>query len=219
VGRHYSLSWSDPNTRLNWSPHIHQVRKQTALRMGKLGPLLNRKSDLSVTNGVPLYRQLIRSMMDYACPAWWPMSGSYRCYNPSVFALLLVTPCTYQADTQGFRFTLFADHIRALTASFDSKLADAENPLVRQIGRYLRWPRVDPVAWRESQGRQGPAGQSRPSPAMAMSTKQIAFGGDQPSAFPLPWLRVFRDLIIIFINCNWLVTRWQWLFYMCTNMR
>jgi hypothetical protein len=33
---------------------------------------------------------------------------------------------------------LFADHIRALTSSFDSKLADVENPLVRQIGRYLR---------------------------------------------------------------------------------
>jgi hypothetical protein len=33
---------------------------------------------------------------------------------------------------------LFADHIRALTVSFDSKLADVENPLVRQLGRYLR---------------------------------------------------------------------------------
>jgi hypothetical protein len=33
---------------------------------------------------------------------------------------------------------LFADHIRARTASFDSKLADVGNPLVRQLGRYLR---------------------------------------------------------------------------------
>jgi len=33
---------------------------------------------------------------------------------------------------------LFADHISALTASFDSKLADVENLLVRQLGRYLR---------------------------------------------------------------------------------
>jgi len=36
-----------------------------------LGPLLNRKRDLSVRNGVLLYKQLIRPMMDYACPAWW----------------------------------------------------------------------------------------------------------------------------------------------------
>jgi len=25
-------------------------------------------------------------------------------------------------------------------------------------------------------------------------------------------------IIIIFINCNWVVTRWQWLYYMYTNM-
>ena len=32
----------------------------------------------------------------------------------------------------------FADHIRALTEIFDSNLADAANPLVRQLGKYLR---------------------------------------------------------------------------------
>ena len=26
-------------------------------------------------------------------------------------------------------------------------------------------------------------------------------------------------IIIIFIHCNWVVTRWQWLFYMYTNMK
>jgi len=26
-------------------------------------------------------------------------------------------------------------------------------------------------------------------------------------------------IIIIFIGCNWVVTRWQWLFYMYTNMK
>jgi len=39
--------------RLNWS-HIHQTRKKTAQRMGILGPLLNRKGDPSVRNGVLL---------------------------------------------------------------------------------------------------------------------------------------------------------------------
>jgi hypothetical protein len=56
--------------RLTWSPHIDQVRKRAAQRLGMLGPLLNRKSDLSVRNRVLLYKQLIRPMMDYACPAW-----------------------------------------------------------------------------------------------------------------------------------------------------
>jgi hypothetical protein len=42
------------DTQLHWSPHIDQVRKKTA-QMGMLGPLLNRKSDLSIRNGVLLY--------------------------------------------------------------------------------------------------------------------------------------------------------------------
>ena len=25
------------------------------------------------------------------------------------------------------------------------------------------------------------------------------------------------NIIIIFINCNWVVSRWQWLFYMYTK--
>jgi hypothetical protein len=54
------IEWVDRNrylgvtldTRLTWSPHIDQVRKKAAQRMGMLGPLLNRKSDLSARNGV-----------------------------------------------------------------------------------------------------------------------------------------------------------------------
>ena len=38
--------------------------------MGLLVPLLNRRSDLSIRNGVLLYKQRIRPLMDYACPAW-----------------------------------------------------------------------------------------------------------------------------------------------------
>jgi len=26
-------------------------------------------------------------------------------------------------------------------------------------------------------------------------------------------------IIKIFINCNWVINRWQWLFYMYTNMK
>jgi len=41
---------------------------------------------------------------------------------------------------------LLADHFRALTESFDSKLANVGNSLVRQLGRYLSFPRAGPVA-------------------------------------------------------------------------
>jgi len=64
------------DTRLTWSPHIDQVRKRTAQRMGMLGPVLNRKSDLSVRNGVLLYKLLIRPLVDLACPAWRSVARS-----------------------------------------------------------------------------------------------------------------------------------------------
>ena len=56
----------------------------------------------------------------------------------------------------------FADHIRTLTASFDSRLADVGNPLVRQLARYLLWPRVGPFARSVNRERRVPADQSRP---------------------------------------------------------
>jgi hypothetical protein len=132
------------DTRLIWSPHIDQVRKRTAQRMGMPGPLLNRKSDLSVRNGVLLYKQLIRPMMDYACPAWRSATRSHvrrlQVLHSKCLRLAAGDP-RYVSNRQiheDLGVPLFADHIRALTASFDSKLADVEDPLVLQLGRYLR---------------------------------------------------------------------------------
>jgi len=75
------IKWVDTTRYLDkgltWSPHIDQVRNKTTPRMGMLGPLLNRKSGLSVRNGVLLYKQLIRPMMDYACPAWRSAARSH----------------------------------------------------------------------------------------------------------------------------------------------
>jgi hypothetical protein len=129
---------------LIWSPHIDQVRKKTAQRLGMLGPLLNRKSDLSVRNGVLLYKQLVRPMMDYACPAW---RSAARCHVRRLQVLqskclrLATGDPWYVSNRQiheDLGVPLVAGHIRALTESSDSKLADVGNPLVRQLGRYLR---------------------------------------------------------------------------------
>jgi len=128
---------------LTWSPHIDQFRKKTAQRMGMLGPLLKRKSDLSIRNGVLLYKQLIRPMMDYTCPAWRSAARSH------VWRLqILQSKCLHLANGapwyvsnrqihEDLGVPFFADHIRALTENFDSKLADVGNPLIRQLGRYL----------------------------------------------------------------------------------
>jgi hypothetical protein len=132
------------NTRLFWSPHIDQVRKKTAQRMGMLDPLLNKRSAISIRNGVLLYTQLIRPMMDYACPAWRLDARTHVVMLQvlqSKFLRLARGVPWYVSGRQiheDLGVPLFADHIRTLTASFDSKLTDVKDPLFRQVGRYLR---------------------------------------------------------------------------------
>jgi hypothetical protein len=130
--------------RLNWLTHIKQVRRRTAQRMVLLSPLLNRRSELSVRNGVLLYKQLIRPMMDYAYPAWRSATRTNvrRLQVLQSKCLRLVTGASWYLSNgqihKELGVPLFADHIRPLIASFDSRLADVGNPLFRQLGRYLR---------------------------------------------------------------------------------
>jgi len=94
-----------------------------------LGPLLNRKSDLSVRNGVLLYKQLICPMMDYACPAWRSAARSHvrrlQVLQPKCLRLATGTPW-YVSNRQiheNLGVPLFADHIGARTTSFDSNVS------------------------------------------------------------------------------------------------
>jgi hypothetical protein len=121
-------------TRFTWSPHIDQVRKRTAQKMGMLVCVPNRKSDLSVRNGFLLYKHLIRPMMNYVCPAWRSTACSHvrrlQVLQSKCLRLATGVPC-YVSNRQiheDLGVPLFTDHIRALTGSFDSKLADVEHP-------------------------------------------------------------------------------------------
>jgi len=83
-------------------------------------------------------------MMDYACPAgrsatrtyvWRLQVLQFKCLRIATGAPWYLSNSQIHED---LGVTLFADQIRALTTRFDSKLADVVNPLVRQLGRYLR---------------------------------------------------------------------------------
>ena len=140
--------WVTMNKRLTWSPEIEQVSRRTAQRMGLLGSLLNKRSDLPIRNGVVLYKQVTRPLTDYACFAWRSAARTHvrRLQVLQSKCLRLVTGAhLYRSNRQIYEdlgVPLFADHIRALTASLDPRLADVGKPLVRQLGRYLLWPRV-----------------------------------------------------------------------------
>ena len=83
-------------------------------------------------------------MMDYACPAWRSAARTHvlrlqvlqsKCLRLATGAPWYVSNRQIHEDRGVPQFT---DDIRALTVHFDSELAAVGNPLVRQLGRYLR---------------------------------------------------------------------------------
>jgi hypothetical protein len=160
VGRNSTVSWGD-----HWySAFLVSARqpggKEGSSKIGRAWPLFNKRSGLSIRNGVLLYKQLIRPMMDYACPTSRSAVRSHvrklqvlqsKCLRIASNAAWYVS---YRQIHEYLGIPFFADHIRALTESFDSKLADAGKPLVRQLWRHLcrpkaGWshPRVTEVDW------------------------------------------------------------------------
>jgi len=70
----------------------------------------------------------------------WLISINLLVFQSKCLRLVTGAPwyVRYRQTNEDMGVLLFTDHIRALTASFDSKLADERNPLVLQLGRYLR---------------------------------------------------------------------------------
>jgi hypothetical protein len=91
VGRNNSLSWG-----VHWyAANLvgTSTRWEGSWKIGCACPVLNRRSGLSVRNGVLLYKQLICAMMDFSCPIGRSAARSHvqklQVNNPSVFALRL----------------------------------------------------------------------------------------------------------------------------------
>jgi len=118
--------------------------KEAAPRLGALGPLLNRRSGFSIRNGVLLYKQHIRPMMDYACPVWMSAALSHikRLRVLQSKCLRIATIAPYHIGNRQIHDSLgvpyFSDHIRSLYKRIASKLADVRNPFFEQFGRHLR---------------------------------------------------------------------------------
>jgi hypothetical protein len=93
---------------------------------------------------VLLYTQLIRPMMDYACPIWRAAARSHikKLQVLQSKCLRIATNAPWYVGNKQIHDDLgvpyISDHIRSLTERFDSKLADVGNPLFGQLGRHSR---------------------------------------------------------------------------------
>jgi hypothetical protein len=139
MGRRSTVSWGDPR----YSADLVGVRqpggKEGSSKIGRAWPLHNKRSGLSVRNGVLLYKQLICPVMDIICPLWRSAFSSHvrklqviqsKCLRIATNAPWYVSNRQIHED---FGIPFFADHITTLTESFYAKFADAGKPLFRQL--------------------------------------------------------------------------------------
>jgi hypothetical protein len=132
-----AVSWGDPWYSAYPVGARNHVGKRQLKGLGILDPLLNRRSGLSVRNGVLLYKQLIRPIMDYTCPCpiWRSAARSHvrKLQELQSKCLRIATDAPWYVSNrqihEDFGIPFFAVHIRSLSASFVSNLADAGNPL------------------------------------------------------------------------------------------
>nr|CAD7410266.1 unnamed protein product [Timema cristinae] len=65
-------------TKLIWRQHCNERLNKASQRLGILGTLLNRRSTPFTRNVLTLYKQLLRPILDYACPAWGHLVDTYQ---------------------------------------------------------------------------------------------------------------------------------------------
>jgi hypothetical protein len=137
------------DTQLTWSAHVNQVRKRAAQKLGVLGPPPGEAARPSETvccsaGSSPVLWWIAR--VPSGGPLHAAASGSCKFHSPRLFTLRLAHLAWYVGNRQihdDMGIPFFADHFRAPTESFDSKLADAGNPLVRQLAGRWCYQRAD----------------------------------------------------------------------------
>jgi hypothetical protein len=62
--------------RLTWKPHIHDERKQLGLLLQRMYWIIGRKSKLSLSNKLLLYKVILKPIWTYGIPLWGTASQS-----------------------------------------------------------------------------------------------------------------------------------------------
>jgi hypothetical protein len=159
MGRNSKIPWGNPWHTAYLVGSRQPPKKEGGSKIGYAWPLPKQEF-----YGVLLNKQLIRPMMDYGCPNWRSAAHTHinklqvlqsKCLGIAINASWYVGNKQIHEDL-GIPF--FADHIRALSDSSDSKLADAAKSLVLQLGKHLcqpwaGWshPRVTEEGWRPAE--------------------------------------------------------------------
>ncbi|CAG2055594.1 unnamed protein product [Timema podura] len=106
------------NTALSVESRLNKARQ----RLRILDPLLSRRSALSARNGLNLYKQLLRPILNYACPARGHLADTYM-RNAGVPERVSEDHCERTLD-----------HFWKMVKSFYDRLPGATYPLIQGMG-------------------------------------------------------------------------------------
>ena len=148
LGSQYN-GYIPPIILIHSSPgQLNQVRKKPAQRLGVLGPLLNRRSSLSIRNGVLLYKQLLHPMIECAGTVWWSTAHSHirKLQVLQSKCLQIATSAPWYSGNKQIHDDMGLYSLPTTSDLWEVrlKLADMGNPLVTQLSWYLHWPSVGP---------------------------------------------------------------------------
>jgi hypothetical protein len=144
MGRYSPVLGSDSRFTPDLAASYRRGQKESLPATGSawLSPK-QEKRPLRNKNGVLLYKQLIRPMMDYACAIWRCTARGYVKQLQALQSkcLRIATGAAWYISNRQIHEHLgvpfFEEHTRAPAERYDSKLAGVVNPLVRQLSRYL----------------------------------------------------------------------------------
>ncbi|KAL4141647.1 hypothetical protein QTP88_004249 [Uroleucon formosanum] len=114
--------------RLTWGPHIASKLQQAYQRLSMLFPILNKKSVIQKKCSILIYKQLLRSLITYACPIWGNCSATHlrkiQIFQNKVLRIITNAPWFVRNENlhKDLRIIKIQDHIKALAENFHSSL-------------------------------------------------------------------------------------------------
>lgn len=126
---------------LNWNAHVDNVVIRVKARLGLLGPLVNRRSALSVRNGLTLYKTLLLPVMTYASTVWGASAKGTKklqVFQNKALRRISRSPW-FVRNTDIHRqlgVALIKEHIKELARVLYKNLDNVPNSLVNDLAAY-----------------------------------------------------------------------------------
>ena len=128
--------------KLTWKSHIDSVETRARNRMGLLRPLVNKRSSLSIRNGLTLYKTIILPIMTYASSVWAgpALNKIKKLQTVQNIALRQVSKSPWYVRNKDIHRQLELDTIRDImlkqASNFYSSLDSNPNPLLKDLASY-----------------------------------------------------------------------------------